>query len=173
MKYKTCTKCKAELPASVEYFCRSARYADGLSYFCIKCNSARVRKWEAANPQRALVLKKRLNYNRKLEILKQYSASDPPVCACHGCGVSSIQFLTLDHTDGDGASHRKLTQSFGGSKFYQWVKDNDFPSGLQVLCMNCNMAKGNRKECPVHTACTDLFLTFDSNAEFGSRIGIA
>lgn len=170
---KICTKCKLEFPATTEYFCKSSKYTDGLSYFCIKCNSARVRKWEIDNPKRAHTLMKRLRYNRKLEILKQYSDSIQPVCACKGCGVTAIQFLTLDHTNGDGAVHRKITNTGqGGAKFYQWVKDNNFPSGLQVLCMNCNMAKGNRKECPVHAVETTLFLTFDKNASAGLRIGL-
>lgn len=169
---KICTKCKVEFPATTEYFCKSSRYFDGLSYFCIKCNSNRVRNWEKNNPKRALILKKRVNYKRKLELLKHYSDSLIPMCACKGCGLTSIEFLTLDHINGDGAIHRKITSTGqGGSKFYKWVKDNNFPSGLQILCMNCNMAKGNKKECPVHNIESSTFITFDKNAPIGLRIG--
>jgi len=31
---------------------------------------------------------------------------------------------------------------------YSWLKKNNFPKGFQVLCMNCNFAKGKLGKCP-------------------------
>ena len=33
---------------------------------------------------------------------------------------------------------------------YQWLKANSYPDGFQILCFNCNCAKGAYGECP-HT----------------------
>ena len=37
----------------------------------------------------------------------------------------------------------------GGTKFYRWLKRNNFPEGFQVLCFNCNCGKEiNKGVCP-------------------------
>ncbi len=66
----------------------------------------------------------------------------PPTCAC--CGESNKEFLSLDHVKNDGNLHRK---TFTGS-IYQWMKNNNYPNGFQVLCHNCNFAKAWYTECP-------------------------
>lgn len=65
------------------------------------------------------------------------------VCAC--CGESEIVFLVIDHINGGGNTHRKVTGS--GSNFYYWLIKNKYPIGYQVLCHNCNFAKIHG-ECP-------------------------
>jgi len=38
-----------------------------------------------------------------------------------------------------------------GSALYRWIRDSGFPDGFQVLCNNCNYAKGmkkNKNKCP-------------------------
>jgi len=57
----------------------------------------------------------------------------------------NIKFLTLDHINGDGSQHRKTIPA---SYFYRWVIKNDYPKTLQILCWNCNWAKGFYKICP-------------------------
>lgn len=64
-------------------------------------------------------------------------------CVC--CGESDWHFLTLDHINNDGAEHRK---KIGQSRLYIWAEQNNYPSTLQVLCFNCNMAKGLYGICP-------------------------
>jgi len=66
-------------------------------------------------------------------------------CAC--CGEENVEFLSLDHINNDGNEHRKTVCS--GSGFYIKLKNAGFPKGqLQVLCFNCNMAKGIYGQCP-------------------------
>lgn len=77
-------------------------------------------------------------------------------CAC--CGESEPEFLSIDHVDESGAEHRRALGgkqgearrfSAGGEKTYRWLKDRGFPrGGFQLLCMNCNFAKGKLGECP-------------------------
>jgi len=67
-------------------------------------------------------------------------------CMC--CGESNIEFLTMDHINNDGAKHRKELKENGHIHIYDWIIKNDFPDTFQVLCMNCNWAKGKYKLCP-------------------------
>jgi len=77
----------------------------------------------------------------KLEIMNYY-CNGQIQCAC--CHEKQIEFLTIDHINNDGQAHRK-TLTTG---FYQWIKNNNFPKGFQVLCMNCNWAKSLFGKCP-------------------------
>jgi hypothetical protein len=82
---------------------------------------------------------KRMRQALRLEVLNFYGGK----CAC--CGEAEICFLAIDHINGGGNKHRK---EIGGSKIYFWLKANNFPSGFQVLCHNCNLAKGFYGICP-------------------------
>ena len=81
-------------------------------------------------------------YQRKLreQVLAHYGHK----CVC--CGEDTYEFLAIDHIDGGGNKHRKEVGY--GATFYLWVIKNNFPKGLQVLCHNCNLAKGYYKICP-------------------------
>ena len=74
-------------------------------------------------------------------------------CAC--CGETEPLFLSLDHVNNDGAEHRRnLGYDEGNGKgassgILSWLKNNGYPAGFQILCMNCNHAKGrNGGVCP-------------------------
>jgi hypothetical protein len=75
------------------------------------------------------------------EVLDYYGGSK---CAC--CGESTIEFLSIDHINGGGNKHRKEIGK--GRRIYRWLKFNHYPTGFQVLCMNCNHAKGSYGICP-------------------------
>jgi hypothetical protein len=76
---------------------------------------------------------------RRMSVLKFYGGK----CMC--CGETEPKFLTLDHVNNDGAKHRK---EIGQSSIYRWVEINGFPKTIQILCFNCNMAKGLYGKCP-------------------------
>jgi hypothetical protein len=65
------------------------------------------------------------------------------VCSC--CGETIKEFLTIDHINNDGGIHRRQIKN---RNIYKWLKKNSFPTGFQVLCWNCNLAKRFGKECP-------------------------
>ena len=85
-------------------------------------------------------------YNRKnrkahrMQFFEMYGAE----CAC--CGETDKRFLTLDHINDDGNTHRKKRNSEGIlfdaiSKFA--------PEEYQVLCFNCNYGRAiNHGVCP-------------------------
>jgi hypothetical protein len=69
-------------------------------------------------------------------------------CAC--CGENRKEFLTLHHTNNDGAKHRKdIGVTTRGNNFYAWVIKAGFPNDLQLLCYNCNCVR-SRVGCYPH-----------------------
>lgn len=64
-------------------------------------------------------------------------------CSC--CAEAREEFLTIDHIGGGGTKHRK---SLNGKWLYQWIVENKYPGTLRILCMNCNHATKNGKQCP-------------------------
>ncbi len=72
------------------------------------------------------------------------------VCAYLNCPEHlnpHIEFLTIDHINNDGAAHRRELKRWGGTFFYKWLIQQNYPAGFQVLCFNCNCAKGLFGEC--------------------------
>jgi hypothetical protein len=102
--------------------------------FCARCLATRDR---AANA-----------YNHRLRTAA-YAAYGGPICAC--CGETEPKFLSIDHVNDDGADHRREIESkrTGSTKIYVWLKQNGYPPGFRVLCMNCNMGRWrNGGVCP-------------------------
>ncbi len=71
-------------------------------------------------------------------------------CAC--CGENTLEFMTIDHIENNGAQHRKQVMGNSrnsGWKFYKWLRQNNYPKEFQVLCFNCNMGRSlNNGICP-------------------------
>lgn len=107
------------------------------------CSAACGNRW-SGHPY--VAEKDRQRRNRRLvkvEVLTRYGG-----CFCVCCGESGIEFLTIDHMNNDGAEHRKKLGG-GGIRLYPWLKKNGYPSGYQVLCYNCNIARHwNGGVCP-------------------------
>lgn len=124
------------------------KYSEHDNYFREYC-----RKWAREHKDRIAFY----SLQRKLMVLIHYGGN-PPKCAC--CGEYHIEFLTIDHTNGGGEEHRRqIAQSMNlesrrcsGSHIISWIIKNNFPCGFQILCSNCNTAKGRNKVrfCPVH-----------------------
>jgi hypothetical protein len=88
---------------------------------------------------------KRSRIKARLEALKAYGGENPK---CNCCQESEIKFLCIDHINGGGVKHRKKINRLAGTSFYVWLKNNGYPSGFRVLCMNCNSSIGSYKYCP-------------------------
>jgi hypothetical protein len=83
------------------------------------------------------------NLKRKLRVIEAYGGK----CAC--CGESQHEFLTIDHINGGGAKHVKSVCKGRGHSFYYWLEKQGFPQeAYQLLCWNCNAAKGIMGGCP-------------------------
>lgn len=98
---------------------------------CMECalkSSQRLRDWR----DRLIV-----------EVMKAYGG-----CVCKCCGEKEVAFLTLDHINGGGRQHRSVLRKQKTADIYSWLKQENYPPGFQVLCMNCNWAKGKYGVCP-------------------------
>lgn len=98
-------------------------------------------------PPNLRIKTKRAHYHRDYyrtvrdKVINHYSKGKNE-CAC--CGEKEPKFLALDHINGGGKKHRKEIKI----NLYQWCLMNGYPKGFQVLCHNCNMAKGFYGKCP-------------------------
>lgn len=91
----------------------------------------------------------------KLAVFSAYGGAQ---CAC--CKETHLEFLTIDHINGDGAEHRRTlatergwtsgARGMTGQRFYFWLQQNNYPEGFRVLCLNCNFSLGHFGYCP-HT----------------------
>lgn len=148
------------------------RCKHGLFYVdCDPCRAERQKNWYLKNREKYLVQrrakfeedrknpefiekerKRGVQYWRDLrhEVVMAYGGYR---CAC--CGETEPLFLTIDHVNNDGAEHRRSIGEYvgngkgAGGRTLKWLKDNGFPKGFQILCMNCNMGKArNGGVCP-------------------------
>jgi hypothetical protein len=108
-----------------------------------------VRRWRAEHPEKAAELarisrEKVKAYHIKLryETFEHYGGAK---CAC--CGETTYEFLCIDHINGGGNAHRRTIVT-AGKNIYLYLKRNNYPPGYQVLCYNCNNAKGFYGKCP-------------------------
>ena len=101
--------------------------------------------------------RKSKRYSERLKVLQYYSKdlskSDIPCCRC--CGESHNKFLAIDHIAGRKQMDSEpellelgYSSSLASSNLIIWIIKNNFPKGFQILCHNCNVAKGHYGECP-------------------------
>ena len=108
---------------------------------CRSANAVKMREWRARRPDHALAYQRSWKAALRSEVLSHYGGA----CAC--CGESEPKFLGLDHIDGGGTKHRNEL-GLRGDAVYGWAKREGYPPIFQVLCHNCNMAKGFYGSCP-------------------------
>jgi hypothetical protein len=102
-----------------------------------------TKKWHKKNPERQKEIQQKSRWKLRMKVLRHYGGKKPK-CAC--CGEDEIMFLALDHIDGGGCKDRKKNGL--GMNYYNYLIRNNFPKGIQVLCHNCNQAKGYYGKCP-------------------------
>ena len=136
---KTCPKCGIEKPLA-EYSNRGD--GKGKAYQCKKCHNAYSNAWQARNREKVNIRAGARKKAIRVEVLAAYGD------ACQCCGETQLEFLSIDHINNDGAEHRKVVKA---ANIYEWLRNNNFPKdNFQLLCMNCNFAKGHSStnECP-------------------------
>ena len=124
---KLCTKCGKELPLTE--FGINKQGQNGLRAACKACSNKYTRS---------------LNRQIRELVLNHYGHA----CVC--CGEMKNEFLGIDHIKGGGRKHRLETGMYG-SAMYRWLLKKHFPPGYQLLCHNCNLAKGIYGRCPHET----------------------
>lgn len=100
------------------------------------------KKWRDKNKEKVKQYRYDGRQKRKLEAFEHYGI----VCQC--CGEKEFKFLVIDHVNNDGAKHRRDNKLGSSEAFYTWLRKNNYPSGFQTLCHNCNSAKQYYQICP-------------------------
>lgn len=96
------------------------------------------KNWVAGKPDYYHESSQRAHHKLRAEVFERYGDR----CAC--CGLEDWRFLTIDHIDGNGNTHRRETfngKLVAGIQFYRWLRKNNYPEGFQLLCYNCNCAQ--------------------------------
>ena len=91
---------------------------------------------------------------QKLELKIQAFEKYGNKCAC--CGETDPEFLSLDHVNSNGGAHRREVspgrKDWGGFHLYRLLRQQGYPEGYQVMCMNCNFGRTrNNGVCPHKT----------------------
>lgn len=115
---------------------------------CLSCN--RPAEGNYANCEVCRTRNAKIRRRRKDRIFAAYGGY-----RCRCCGETRREFLQIDHINNDGYEHRKR---IGKAGLYAWLLAQNFPPGFQVLCSNCNFAKGHFGQCP-HIAERDKMLS--------------
>ena len=113
---------------------------------------ATAKRYFQANREKMLKYQSVRYFELRNILLEGYSKSIPK-CVC--CGVKGNEFLAIDHIKGrkemDSEPELKkigYSSKLVSGKLYVWLRNNNFPKGFQILCHNCNFAKGKLGKCP-------------------------
>jgi hypothetical protein len=106
---------------------------------CKKCIQRYQHEWVISHKKQSLELGRRYNAIRRQKVLDAYGRK----CAC--CGETEEQFLTLEHKRGDGNKDRR---EHGTGYMYQIALKKINKDKYEILCYNCNNARGRYGQCP-------------------------
>jgi hypothetical protein len=99
----------------------------------------RSKKWHDTHRELANLRSKQSNQKVRKQVIDHYGGK----CEC--CGETHIEFLAIDHINGNGRKHRL---SIPSGHLARWLRDNNYPEGFRILCHNCNQSLGHYGYCP-------------------------
>jgi hypothetical protein len=97
----------------------------------------RMRKLWKDNPELARKKQRQYRQATRVRTIMAYGGK----CVC--CGETELKFLGFDHINGGGRKERMGL----GSAFYVSLRKAT-RKDIQILCHNCNLAKGFYGKCP-------------------------
>jgi hypothetical protein len=124
--YKEAHREEARLYARTHY---QAHKAEAIAY---------AKEYREKNSEKRSAWQRAYRQALRTEVITAYGGK----CSC--CGEIEQKFLSIDHINGGGAKHKRDIEA----DLYAWLKANNYPPGFQVLCFNCNLAKGFYGVCP-------------------------
>lgn len=136
LKKKFCKYCKLSKLLRFFYKRKDSCYSSA----CRSCHYQQTKKYQLMYKKFFRELARDRHASLRQEVLAAYGSC----CVC--CGENIVEFLTIDHIDNEGASYRRNVPA---SKLYRRLKRNKSPKdNFQLLCYNCNCAKGRLGQCP-------------------------
>lgn len=85
--------------------------------------------WRIKNKESISAKEKERKLKIKNECLTHYGNQ----CSC--CSETEQEFLTFDHINGNGSTHRREIK---GNNIYNILKKEGYPDTYRILCFNCN-----------------------------------
>jgi len=135
-------------PSGFRVLCMNCNCSLGHRGYCPHGNLTQAVKPKTLSPTEQTLARREYQKDRHIELRKKvFEVYGGAVCTC--CGETIFEFLTIDHLEGTGAEHRR--EDRGARDLCAWIVSRGFPPGFQVLCMNCNAAKGRHNsggKCP-------------------------
>lgn len=145
MTTKRCPRC-SKTKCTTNFYKNAAR-TDGFGTYCKLCEAA-VSDPYRKSPEGKRKARERAR-KRRLSLIEQMGGE----CVC--CGEDTYEFLQFDHIDGNGAEHRNELGRTSLATSDVIAKIEEF----QLLCCNCNFAKGMYGGCPHEDArCAIMYL---------------
>lgn len=152
---KVCASCKENKYISQFNIKRSTK--DGYDIYCKECTRKKkndkycshsmlsideYKSWR----KRENCIRKNEKKRLKIDVFSHYCPNGIIKCAnlfqLHKEEIIDLDILTIDHINGDGYMDKdKNGRRCGGVIFYRKLKKQNYPSGYQVLCGNCQMKK--------------------------------
>jgi hypothetical protein len=108
-------------------------FPEGYRLLCQNCNYLCHINTLSAKHGKTAKHRKKL----KTEALSAYSDQ----IECLFCKEQNQSVLTLDHIDGGGRKELARLKIKGGTDYYRHLKRLGYPSGIRVLCFNCNCSR--------------------------------
>ena len=135
---KKCPKCKKRRDS--EHFYENKFSKDGLDSYCKDCKN-KIKQYKRKNKIGYYAKENKTLHSAtyvkriKNDVFDHYGKN------CSVCGFADMRALSIDHVNGGGNVHRKQIRASGGGHFYKWLRRNNYPTGFQTLCMNCQFIK--------------------------------
>jgi len=150
---KNCKKCTKKFKTSFRHphqiFCSTTCRDTLWREKNIEYRKTEHKKWRNKNKDYVRIKSnetmKKWRLKCRLAVFKYYSNG---TMSCNCCGEITYEFLCIDHINGGGRQERLTDPQKKGSGLYRWIIREGFPDGFQILCHNCNMAKGFYGKCP-------------------------
>lgn len=130
------------LPLTAETIVMRSPPRKGALSYCRPCMNSRARR--SMTPAR-LAAKRERDRAYRTSLRQQVQDAYGNRCKC--CGETTPEFLALNHVEGGGAAHRREMNN-SVAQLYRSVIREGFPATYQLLCHNCNLAKGFYGQCP-------------------------
>lgn len=140
MMYKTCVRCKKDLPTTDFY--KQAKTKDGLSCYCKKCSYEINKKYQHEHPEKIR------EYNRKswnkcreakrkyetIRVDKRHDFLDTLKTPCVKCGETRVWCIEFHHKDPN-------EKSFGIGTCFHKSKEDVIAEVKKTVCLCANCHK--------------------------------
>ena len=104
----------------------------------------RAHLWYLKNKDHVVPAKRAARQKQVAELRAQLFAHYGSKCNC--CGLADTRFLSVDHVN-CGIGNKAPKKDRATIYFYKMIVAMNFPADYQILCINCNWAKGRYGVC--------------------------